>query len=457
MEEKKSSTSNNDTSNQEENAQENTQENPEGQLEVFKDIFNDEDLERLLKKYGLDSSRDRKLSIYNFFWLMVLSAGDPSRRGTLLNIISFFLGSIALLTTITVGSISKSAVSQRLSGTTWYFFRGVYNHLLDKYKNLLSCETQGLLKKFKDILAIDGSLIGLCKQVENLFASTNKGLAALKLNTRFSILLRVVTKLRIGKGRQHDSQFKFVTKTKNVLYLVDLGYWSFKLMQDIIDAGSYFVMRLKSDCDPLIMSINCAGISLEHLIEKRLSEVKEWLMENGLTELDVTVQLSRAENPKFVENIRLVGLLHNGEWYFYVTNIFDAAFTVESIYKLYSLRWQVEIFFNVIKNVLNLQNIVSRNKNGIMVEIYSALIMYILTQIVIALAAKKQGESIHNYSFENCAKLLRGFLITNLRLFFEHGCKALDMLLDNLINTVTNLGRRRSKSPLLEFEEMFVT
>ena len=457
MEQKNSSTSNNDTPNQEKKVQEDTPDNPEKQLETFKDILNDEDMERLLEKYGLDSTRDRKLSIYNFFWLMVLSAGDPSRRGTLLNIISFFLGAIALLTTITVGSISKSAISQRLSGTSWYFFRGVYNHLLDKYKNLLSQETLKLSKYFKDILAIDGSLIGLCKQVEDLFASTNKGLAALKLNTRFSIFLRVVTKLRIGKGKQHDSQFKFVTQAKNVLYLVDLGYWSFKLMQDIIDAGSYFVMRLKSDCDPLIISINCAGVELEHLIGKRLSEVKEWLIEQGLTELDVTVQLSRANNPKFVENIRLVGMLYEGAWYFYVTNIFDTAFTVESIYKLYSLRWQVEIFFNVIKNVLNLQNIVSRNRNGIMVEIYSALIMYLLTQIVIALAAKKQGESIHNYSFENCAKLLRGFLITNLRLFLEHGCKALDILLDNLINTVTTLGRRRSKSPLLEFEETFVT
>jgi Zn-dependent M16 (insulinase) family peptidase len=128
MEQKDSSTSNNGTPNQEENTQEGTNESSEGQLETFKDILNDEDLEELRKKHRLENCRNRKLPIHNFFWLIVLSAGDPSRRGSLANMIAFFLGAIATLTTISVNSISKSAVSKRLSKTNWYFFRGVYNH-----------------------------------------------------------------------------------------------------------------------------------------------------------------------------------------------------------------------------------------------------------------------------------------------------------------------------------------
>ena len=85
---------------------------------------------------------------------------------------------------------------------------------------------------------------------------------------------------------------------------------------------------------------------------------------------------------------------------FYVTNIFEAHFTPQLIYDLYTQRWQVEIFFNLIKHVLSLDNIMSRTKNGIMIEIYSALIFYLLTRIVIALAAKKTGRSIHEFSFD---------------------------------------------------------
>jgi len=446
MKERSPSTPNNDTPNKGNSTQE--------QLDTFQDILNDQDLEGLFEKHGIENPRDRKLSIYNFFWLMVLSASDPSRRGTLHQLISFFLGAIIFLSTTKVDSLSKSAVSQRLSGTSWFFFRGVYNHLLDKYKKLLPTDELKLLKYFKDIFAVDGSLISLCKEVEQLFASTNKGLASLKLNTKFSIILRVVTKLQVTKGKRHDSLFKFVTKDKNVLYLVDLGYWSYKLMQQIIDAGSYFVMKLKSSCDPLIVAVGCQ--ELEHLIGKRLSEVKEWLIESGLTELDITVQLSKAKKPCFVEKIRLVGVLHEKEWYFYVTNIFSADFNPKTVYKLYSLRWQVEIFFNVIKNVLNVKNIVSKNKNGIMIEIYSPLIMYLLTQIVIAMAARRSKQCIHNYSFELCTKLLRGFLITNLRLFFEHCCKALDILINDLVNAVIKMGRRQSKSPVISVGDRLV-
>ena len=440
MKEKSTNTPNNDTFNKEDNTQE--------QRDTFQDILNDQDLERLFEKHGIENPRDRKLSIYNFFWLMILSTSDPSRRGTLHQLISFFLGAIIFLSTTKVESLSKSAVSQRLSGTSWFFFRGVYNHLLSKYKKLLPKGELQLLKYFKDIFAVDGSVISLCKEVEQLFASTNKGLASLKLNTKFSIFLRVVTKLQVTKGKRHDILFKFVTKEENVLYLVDLGYWSYKLMQQIIDAGGYFVMKLKSSCDPLIVAV--VGQELEHLVGRRLSEVKEWLIQSGITELDITVQLSKAKRPHFVEEIRLVGILHEEEWYFYVTNIFSADFNPSMIYKLYSLRWQVEIFFNVIKNVLNVKNIISKNKNGIMIEIYSALIMYLLTQIVIAMAARKSNQSIHNYSFELCTKLLRGFLITNLRLFFEHCCKALDMLINDLVNVVIKMGRRQSKSPVID-------
>jgi hypothetical protein len=144
----------------------------------------------------------------------------------------------------------------------------------------LPSKTFKLLKQFKDIFAIDGSVIALCKQVEEMFASTHKNMAALKLNAKFSLFLRVLTKLQVTKGKRHDSRFNFITKEANILYLLDLGYWSFGLMQQIINADSFFVMRLKKNCDPLIIGVKCKD--LEHLVGKRLSEVIELFLFNKL-------------------------------------------------------------------------------------------------------------------------------------------------------------------------------
>ena len=240
----------------------------------FLDILSDAELDTLFKKYGVADIRERKLSVYHFFWLIILSASDPTARGRILQLIGFFLGTIALFPDrkAKVGNtLSKTTVSKRLNNVPWYLFRGVYNHLLAKYRYILGATDLQFLGQFKDAFAIDGSVIKLCKQLENIFKSVHKNKASLKLNVKYSLNLAVMTKLQVGHGKRHDSRFSFVTKEKNCLYLVDLGYWSFKLMQKIIDTGSFFVMRLKSSCDPLIVKVS--DLQFQHLVGKRLSEI----------------------------------------------------------------------------------------------------------------------------------------------------------------------------------------
>jgi len=423
--------------------------------ESFQEILSDTDLVALFEKYGIKDIRERKLSVYHFFWLMVLSAVESSARGCLLQLIGFFLGIIVIFPSLQAkvgGKLSKTAVSNRLNDVSWYLFRGVYNHLLARYKHILGATEVQFMGQFKDALAVDGSVIKLCKQMENVFKSVHRNKASLKLNAKYSLKLEVLTKLQVSSGKRHDSRFSFVTKEDNRLYLVDLGYWSFKVMQKIIEAGSFFVMRLKSSCDPLIVKVSAP--QLQHVVGKRLSEIRSWLKtQTDLKEIDLVVQLSSAKKPRFKEDIRLVGLLYEGVWRFYVTNIFETAFTPALIYELYALRWQVEIFFNLIKNVLSLQNIISRNKNGIMIEIYAALIFHLLTRIVMALAAHKTGLSIHQFSFERSAKLIKGFLLSNMQAFFRRSLHLLDKIFAALIDTIVQMGRRQTPHPINELQQ----
>jgi hypothetical protein len=138
-----------------------------------------------------------------------------------------------------------------------------------------------------------------------------------------------------------------------------------------------------------------------------------------------------------------------------VTNILEVRFTPQFIYELYAQRWQVEIFFNLIKHVLALDNIISQTKNGIMLEIYSALILYLLTRIVIALAAKKIGCSIHEFSFERAHKLIRGFLATHFQLFLQPSLQAVDRLFQQLVDIVAAMGLAPSTPKIVELNRQF--
>lgn len=407
---------------------------------AFQEILSDAELATLFAKHHVQDERERKLVVRCFFWLMVFSAAEPARRGSLLQLIGFFLGAIALLFPETkVTSLSKNAVSKRLKGISWYLFRGVYNHLLERYKQILTAQDVKFLGQFTDAFAVDGSLIALHKKLEGVFKSLHQGHASLKLTTKFSLKVATVPKLQVTSGKRHDSRFSFVTGQRNCLYLVDLGYWSFRLMQKIIDVGSFFVMRLKRNCDPLIVKV--AAAELQHLVGCRLSEIDEFLAAHVASgAIDLTVQLSKAKQPCLQDDVRLVGLWHEEQWRFYVTNLFEARFTPHLIYELYAQRWQVEIFFNLVKNVLTLEKIISRTKNGIMIEIYSALIFYLLTRIVIALAAKKTGRSLHEFSFERSQKLIHGFLYSHFHKFLLPSLQAVERIFQRLVDIVAAMG-----------------
>lgn len=405
----------------------------------FQEILSDEELSDLFAKYNVEDERKRKLYVRCFFWLMIFSAGEPSNRGSILNLIGFFLGAIGLLYPDSeVTSLSKTAVSKRLTGISWYLFRGVYNHLLERYKAILGSQEIRFLGHFKDAFLVDGSVIALNKKLKGVFDSVHKDKASLKLNTKYSLTVAAVDKMQVSNGKRHDSKFSFVTKEANCLYLVDLGYWSFRLMKKIIDAGSFFVMRLKGNCDPLIVKVSAD--ELQHLVGKRLSEIGDFLDSCVSTgTIDLTVQLSKAKNPKFKDDVRLVGLFHDDQWRFYVTNIFEERFNPQLIYELYAQRWQVEIFFNLIKNVLSLEHIISKTKNGIMIEIYSALIFYLFTRIIIALAAQKTDRSIHEFSFERAQKLVCGALKSHFHQFLQHSLLAVEPIFQRLISIVASM------------------
>jgi len=413
--------------------------------QAFAQVLSDDELKRLATEHGVIDRRERRLPIRIFFWLMVLSASQPGARGGLFQLAAFFVAAMTKLFPLQHAiRLSKMALSKKLKATTWHFFHAVYQMLLTRYEKLLPTSTRHLLDRFTEAYAIDGSVARVHSTLEKFFASVHQGQAALKLNTKFSLKNLVPKEVEVSAGKRHDSRYTGVTEEAGILYLFDLGYWAFRLFERICAAGSFFVSRLKPGCDPLIVAV--AQSEWAHLIGNRLSEVIPLL--TGQTELDVTVQLSKAKKPRITHSLRLVGLLHEGVWRFWVTNIFDSAFTPLLIFDLYRQRWLVELFFNHLKHGLHVEHLCTRNENAIMVEIYSALILYLLTQVVIALAAMQSGQPLEVFSFKRSCELVKAFLLTHLPQLLRQTSAALVTFLHRLVQAVVLMGRRdRCQSP----------
>lgn len=323
-----------------------------------------------------------------------------------------------------------------MSGTSWYFFRAVYNRLLERYRRSLPSTEHRLLARFRQAFALDSTVTRVSVALEKAFQSVHRGQAAVKLNVRFSLKNLVLDKLQATAGKSHDSRFRGITHQPGILYLFDLGYWAFARFQKIAQAHSFFVSRLKSSCDPLLTAVS--QCEWHHLVGCRLSQIAH-LLSPGQP-LDVRVTLSSAKKPRWNEELRLVGLFYEEEWRFYITNLFDLTVTPQVIYDLYRQRWSIELFFNEIKHLLHAEHLISRTKNGIMVEIYSLLIGHLLTRILIGLAAQQTQQPIEAFSFSRALDLVRAFLATHLGELLRATQATLAYFFQHLVEAITRMG-----------------
>jgi len=339
------------------------------------ELINQELILATARKHGAGDDRERCMITEAFFWSLVLSVGDKVHHG-------FYPAMASVFRKLYGNDITKGGIKKQMKRRDWHWFKDIYEELLQECLPKLDAMEYDFLGRFTDVRAVDSTVIEIVKKLGGKFRATTKGLAALKVHTLFSVKHFVALKVGVTDQCSADINFSFLSREKGVLYVFDLGYWCYGLLTDIMKRKSFFVSRLKEGADVTIEKFLCRGYSAFDGHKKKLME----LISSGNLggELfDAIVQLGDMK-----ERLRLVGLKHDDEWYFYVTNLTD--FTPQVIYETYRLRWQIELFFKDLKSGVSLRDITTRTENAIMLEIYAVLIFHLLTRMLMSEAVAKK-------------------------------------------------------------------
>lgn len=328
------------------------------------------------QKYEAGDERERSMPTLSFFWSLILSVEDKVHHG-------FYPVMVSVLHRLTGETIKVQSVSEQMQRRNWHWLKDIYEHLLAQYWDQLSGVDKEYLEQFTDFRAVDATVIHVVKTLRQKFRATTSGLAAMKLNTVYSLKKFVPLELEITPEARHEVNFNFLTREKGMLYVFDLGWWCYGLFTDIMRKKSFFVCRLKDGADVAIKEFRCKGYSA--LSSRKRLTLKELIDCGNLggDSFDAMIKLGDMK-----EQLRLVGLKHEDEWYFYVTNITDEKFTPQRIYEIYRYRWLIEIFFKELKSNVGLRHIVTKDENAIMLEIYATLIFYLLTRTFMSKASK---------------------------------------------------------------------
>lgn len=216
------------------------------------------------------------------------------------------------------------------------------------------------------LTAADGSVFQTCSRIAWALWQDDQH-RAVKLHLHFDILKGVPSDAVVTPGKRQDSAVLEEMLQPGRLYVLDRGYADYELLGRVVAAGSSLVARLKNEAAftvlderPVSHEAREAGI-LRDVVISRLG--------SG----------SRAD--AFGRPMRLVqvqGTDRRGASVLLTLLTDRLDLEADLVAQAYRLRWTIELFFRWLKCVLGARHFISEHPNGVLLQMYAALIVSLL-------------------------------------------------------------------------------
>jgi hypothetical protein len=193
----------------------------------------------------------------------------------------------------------------------------------------------------------------------------------------------------------------------NVLYLLDLGYFSKEMYLEAQRVGAHVLMRLKSSAKVRLHA---------HLYNGRMLSLPDWSLSyylgtqprrRGMT-LDLNVTWGRGSQAM---SLRLVGFSVGGRkgWRFYLTTIPRETLTAEQIVESYRLRWLIEFLFREWKQQADLGRSFTGDRNALDALTYGAMLSHALVRSLRIVTALRHNVPLEQLRPLACLHSIRPF------------------------------------------------
>lgn len=267
----------------------------------------------------------------------------------------------------------KSSISYMNKHRSWELFRDYYFDLLEHFK-VLGMPGRKLLRNIKrKIYLMDASVVPLCLSLFDWARyRTTKGGIKLHAILDYDGLLPVFC--QITDAATHDlTVAREQTYPKGSVLVFDRGYYDFSWYNDLDSSGVFFITRTKSNLD-------------YRIAEEREIRHKDREVVLGDYMVDIHNNEARKAGLGQLRLIRYYDHEQQREFEFLTNNF---VWTATDVALAYKERWQIEVFFKFIKQNLQIKSFVGTSANAVMIQIWTALISFLLLQYMKNKAAYK--------------------------------------------------------------------
>ena len=277
-----------------------------------------------------------------------------------------------------IKGFSRSTLSDSNSKRDWRIFRDIFYIIKERIEGMSS----GHGFRFNNKLyLLDSTLVELCL---GLFpwATYRKRKGGIKLHTLVDASGMLPEVVVVSEARSHD--LAYVNKVvKRVLpdsiIVFDRAYIDYRWFGELHERGLYFVTRAKK--------------RMEYVVSGQ-QEINSLSRRRGVIEDNEIVFVDDRNIKHYPHKMRLIRFKdpETAREFEFITNNFKLS--ALTIVKLYKKRWEIENFYKWIKQNLKIKSFLGTSKNAVLIQIWSALIYYLLLSYI-----KKQGRFSKPISF----------------------------------------------------------
>jgi hypothetical protein len=273
----------------------------------------------------------------------------------------------------------------------WEVFRDVFFHVRTQCEDLARLQKRKF--RFRNpVESVDATLIPVCLSVFD-WAHYRRSKGAIKLHMLLSHQGYLPKWATITTGKTHEVKvLKTLVFEANTIVVIDRGYTDYELYADWTQRKVFFVTRMKDNAT------------------YRITERRK-VPEGGNVRCDQTILFtgfySQEKCPVPLRRISYWDPEKKKRLVFLTNTFHLAASTIALIYKD---RWQIEIFFRAIKQLLPVQTFLGTSENAVQTQIWIALIAILLLKFL-------QMKSQFQWSLSNLLVMIRINLTQYLNLW----------------------------------------
>ena len=273
---------------------------------------------------------------------------------------------------------NRSTLAYANEHRPWELYQTVFGELLQRCYSMAAGKRKFRFKN--KLVSLDSTSIDLCASVFD-WAKYKRTKGAVKVHLLLDHEGYLPCFACITDGKKHDVTVGRALRFQpGTILAIDKGYVDYDWWLQMIEDQVYFVTRFKED------------LKIEVIAEREAPRNS-----NVRRDQDIRIRPYRRD---FVLNLRLVTIWDEDqqEEITFLTN--HLKFGATTIARIYKERWQIELFFKALKQLLRIKTFVGTSANALKTQIWTALLAMLVLKYL-------HLKSQYGWSLSNLVALLR--------------------------------------------------